>query len=218
MRLPPLHRDRRCNLVYASMLVAVLTSGCTSNPPNANGHAAIDIDPGLKGPVSGVGIEGRDIVSMTDQMMRDLLSTPEISDRSPPPRIIVDAEYFVNDGVQAINKNTITDRLRVNLNRAARSRMVFVGRGYSHMVEHERELKRAGTTDVGTTGMTKAQLGADYRLGGRITSLDSRSGKTGMTQRYSQITFEMIDLESGAIAWSGMYEFARAGADDVVYR
>ena len=72
--------------------------------------------------------------------------------------------------------------------------------------------------DVGTTGLTKAQLGADYRLGGRIASLDSRSAKTGMTQRYSQITFEMIDLESGAIAWSEMYEFARAGADDVVYR
>lgn len=218
MRTSPPHCGRRTRLASASLLIAALASGCTSTTPYSNGHAAIDIDPGLKGPVSGVGIEGRDIVSMTDQMMRDLLSTPEIADRSPPPRVIVDAEYFVNDGVQAINKNVITDRLRVNLNRAARSRLVFVGRGYSHMVEHERELKRAGTTDVGTTGLTKAQLGADYRLGGRIASLDSRSGKTGMTQRYSQITFEMIDLESGQIAWSGMYEFARAGADDVVYR
>jgi hypothetical protein len=39
-----------------------------------------------------------------------------------------------------------------------------------------------------------------------------------MIQRYNQITFEMIDLERGTVAWSGIYEFARAAADDVIYR
>ena len=40
----------------------------------------------------------------------------------------------------------------------------------------------------------------------------------GMIQRYNQVTFEMIDLETSEIVWTGMYNFARAGADDVVYR
>lgn len=66
--------------------------------------------------------------------------------------------------------------------------------------------------------MTKATLGSDYRLGGRINSLDQKSARTGMIQRYTQITFEMFDTESGEIVWSGMYEFARAAADDVMYR
>jgi hypothetical protein len=86
------------------------------------------------------------------------------------------------------------------------------------MVAGERDLKRQGVTDVGTTGMTKAMLGADYRLSGVISTLDSRSAKTGIMQRYNQISFEMIDLESGQIVWSGLYEFARSAADDVVYR
>ena len=77
------------------------------------------------------------------------------------------------------------------------------------------DLKRSGTTDVGTTGLTKAQLGADYRLSGKINSLDSRNTKSGLVQRYTQISFEMTDLESGEIVWSGIYEFSRAAADDV---
>ena len=81
-----------------------------------------------------------------------------------------------------------------------------------------RDLKRNGVTDVGTTGMTRAVAGADYELTGEIADLDQRNVSSGMVQRYNQITFEMVDLESGAIVWSGQYEFERAGADDVMYR
>ena len=59
---------------------------------------------------------------------------------------------------------------------------------------------------------------ADFRLVGRITSADARNARTGLQQRYSQITFEMMDLETGVLVWSGLYEFARSAADDVVYR
>jgi penicillin-binding protein activator len=85
------------------------------------------------------------------------------------------------------------------------------------MVATERQLKRTGATDRGTSGLTRAQIGADYRLGGRISSIDSRS-QSGAVQRYNQIVFEMVDLESAEIVWSGIYEFARAAQDDVIYR
>jgi hypothetical protein len=67
----------------------------------------------------------------------------------------VDGEFFHNESAQAINKNLITDRLRIGLNRAARGRMVFVGRHYAGMVQQERDLKRQGVVDVGTTGLTQ---------------------------------------------------------------
>jgi hypothetical protein len=86
------------------------------------------------------------------------------------------------------------------------------------MVAQERDLKRQGVVDIGTTGLTQAQAGGDYRLGGRIVSVDQRHARSGMIQRYNQISFEMIDLERGTIVWSGLYEFARAGQDDIVYR
>lgn len=208
-----------CQIMILVVPLAVI-GGCAGNGgvDNASGVSPITLDPGMRGPVSGIGIEGQDIVSMTDQMIRDMLSNSSIVRRNSTPRIIVDSEYFVNDSSQPINKNTITDRLRVNLNRAATGRLGFVGRHYSKMIEQERELKRHGVTDIGTTGLTKSQLGADFRLGGRITSLDSRNTRTGMQQRYMQIIFEMIDLESGQIVWSGIYEFSRAAADDVIYR
>ncbi len=199
-------------------ILAALASGCVTAPPNANGVAAMTIDPGTRGPVSGVGIENQDIVAMTDQMMRDMLASERLAARTPPPRVIVDAASFVNDSAQPINKNLITDRLRVALNRSSQGRLSFVSRQHARIVEEERALKRQGVTDVGTTGLTKAQMGADYRLGGRIASSEARSSKSGLVQRYNQITFEMIDLESGEIMWSGMYEFARSAADDVVYR
>jgi hypothetical protein len=97
--------------------------------------------------------------------------------------------------------------------------MMFIGREYAAMVAEERELKREGTTDVGTTGLTRAQAGADFRLTGRITSEDSAAQDgTGRVQRFNQITFEMIDLENGVIVWSNIYDFSRVAADSVMYR
>ena len=62
------------------------------------------------------------------------------------------------------------------------------------------------------------QAGADYRLVGRISTLDSRDNTTGMTQRFTQIVFDMIDLETGLSIWTNLYSFTKATADSVVYR
>ncbi|MDW7556989.1 MULTISPECIES: penicillin-binding protein activator LpoB [Azospirillum] len=155
---------------------------------------------------------------MTDRMMRDMLQSPVLANTARPPQVIVDGEYFHNESAQRLNKNVIADRLRVALNNAAAGRMVFVARHNADMVEQERRLKRAGKVDVGTTGLTKAAAGGDYRLSGRINSIDAVNVRSGVAQRYNQVVFEMVDLERGTIVWSGMYEFSRAAADDVVYR
>ena len=213
---------RRLGSIALTFVPALLLGACataTTYPVvNAPGSATTYQDPGTRGPVSGVGIEAQDIVGMTDKMMRDMLTNPTLAGRTPPPRVIIDAEYFANESSSRLNKNSITDRLRVSLNRASQGRMTFVGRQFSDMVARERDLKRQGVTDTGTTGLAKAQLGGDYRLGGRITSLDARSPSTGQMSRYNQITFEMVDLETGQIVWSGIYEFLKTAQDDVIYR
>jgi PBP1b-binding outer membrane lipoprotein LpoB len=206
----------------AWLLAAVLVplSGCATTYPvvNAPGRPTTYEDPGTRGAVSGVGIESQDIVGMTDRMVRDMLGSKVLAGRSSPPRVIIDAEYFRNESSSPLNKNSITDRMRVGLNRSVQGRMVFVGRQYADMVARERDLKRQGAVDTGTTTLTKAQLGGDYRLGGRIVSLDQRSPSTGLMSRYNQITFEMVDLETGEIVWSGIYEFLKTAQDDVIYR
>ncbi len=206
-----------CNLAGPPLITVLLIAGCTTvhNVPGTPTHYE---DPSAPGTVSGVGIESQDIVSMTDQMLRDLFEALSHSRHGRVPRIIIDARYFENQGAQRINKNLIVDRLRIELQRAAQGRLLFVGREYSPMVAREREMKRSGLVDVATRGFTDAQAGADYRLGGRISTLDVRDGSTGRVQRYNQITFEMVDLETGVIAWSGLYEFKKAAQDHAVYR
>lgn len=204
-------------IVLAIVAIAGLCSGAT-HAVERRGHGAADLDPSMKGPVAGLGVESQDIVAMSDKMVRDMLGNAVLANRKVAPRVIVDSAYFTNESTQRINKNLITDRLRVNLNRASNGRMRFLARQNAAMVEHERALKREGVTDVGTTGLTRAQAGADFRLTGNIASADSRDGRTGTMQRFTQITFEMVDLETGEIVWSNSYEVARAATDDVVYR
>jgi len=183
-----------------------------------HGQAAQYQDPSSQGKVAGVGIESQDIVTVSDTMVRDLLSDAGVMKMERAPRIIMDAEYFKNESTQRINKNLIVDRLRIALQRASKGRLLFVSRESAAMVAAEREMKRDGVTDVGTTGLTKAQAGGDFRLVGRISSLDSRSAGTGTVERYTQLSFELIDLETGISLWSNQYEMKKAGRDDAIYR
>lgn len=205
---------RRLMIVAAA---ALSVSACQT-VQNTAGAPTTYQDPASLGAVKGVGIESQDIISMTDQMMRDMLAEPRLANAASAPNVIIDAEYFVNESSSRINRNSITDRLRVSLQRASQGRLNFVGRHYANMVQSERNLKREGVVDKGKNPTAAAQKGGDYRLGGRITSLDARDPKTGMMSRYSQIIFEMADLETGEIVWSGIYEFSKAAADDVIYR
>lgn len=205
----------------AALSVVALTGCATMNQglDNSPGRPSVYTDAGTtSNRVAGVGVESQDVISMTDKMIRDILATPQIAGRSVAPRIIIDSEFFSNDSSNRLNKNAITDRLRVELNRAAGGRMIFLGRHYGNMVAKERELKREGATDAGTIRQTRAQAGADFRLGGRITSMDAASARSGVVSRYHQITFELIDLEYGAISWSGIYEMRKEAQDDVIYR
>jgi penicillin-binding protein activator len=205
----------------AAIAVASL-AGCASmnqGLDNSAGRPSVYTDAGTtSNRVAGVGVESQDVISMTDKMVRDILGTPQIAGRQQAARVIIDSEYFANDSSSRLNKNAITDRLRVELNRAAGGRIIFLGRHYGNMVAKERELKREGAVDAGTIRSTKAQAGADFRLGGRITSMDANSARSGTMSRYHQITFELVDLEYGNISWSGLYEFKKEAQDDVIYR
>lgn len=174
--------------------------------------------PDRPGLVRGVGTDSQDIVSMTDQIMRDLMTVPKLMNTQVAPRVIIDDAAFHNESSEIIDKALITDRIRVNLNRASAGRIRFVGRQYADVVQQERDLKSSGRVDVGTSGRTAAMAGADYRLVGRIGTRDAIDPRTGMRSRYSMYTFELLDLEYGDIVWSNLYEFKKETQDNVVYR
>jgi hypothetical protein len=200
------------------LLVLGAMAGCASHGRNTDGLRVVYEDPGTVGRVAGVGFESQDLVSVTDRMVRDMLANPALSGAAVPPRVIIDSQYFRNESSSRVNPDLITDRLRALLNQSAHGRLVFVGREYAQAVTDERMLKRTSVTDNGANGQVGLMAGADYRLGGRLASLDAVQGSSGLTARHHQLIFEMFDLETGIIVWTGMYEFKKSGQDDVIYR
>lgn len=203
-----------------TILLGIFAAGCTDTVRvgEGRGRPTHYEDPNSPGAVSGVGLESQDIVSMTDRMVRDILANPKVAARTTTPRIIVDSEFFRNESSSVINKNLLTDRLRTELSRAANGRLVFIARHAADMTEQERALEEEGVVTGGTQGKTKPSLGYDYRLGGRIASLDAVNTRSGMQSRYHQITFELIERGSSVLVWSNQYEIRKAALDDIVYR
>jgi PBP1b-binding outer membrane lipoprotein LpoB len=212
--------DNSMNRMILFSMLLLIVAGCTtgSSVMDTQGRKSTYVDLGSPDETAGVGIESQDIAGMTDKMMRDMLSNPQLAGRSTPPKVIIDDTYFKNESSSRINKSLITERLMINLNRAANGRLVFVERQAAGMVEEERTLKRQGVVSEGTTRSTHMTAGADFRLTGSIKDLTSINNKTGLTAKYTQISFKMVDLEAGTLVWSGMYEFKKAGQDDVSYR
>ena len=205
------------NFASFGVLCTVVLTGCQSVNYNAQ-PTTYESTNQSSTLVQGTGVESQDIVAMTDKMARDMLSNPILAGKPTPPRVVVDSEYFKNESSTRINKNMITDRLRMNLNRAAASRMAFINRENLDMINAERKMKRDGQVDKGTLKAVSKPAGADYRLVGRISSLNAVDVNTNAQSSYHQIMFEMVDLEVGTIVWSGMYEFKKSTQDDVIYR
>lgn len=209
----------RCMVVAVSACVVSLAGSAVHAGANKRGTQAMELDPSSKGAVFGQSIESADIERMGNNVVRDLMSRPDIVGTEVPPRIVVDSEKFYNNSIQRIDRDMITSMLRAQMSRAAQGRIRFVSREAMDIVMRERELKRTGVADVGTRGMTKGVSGVDYQLIGRVTSLDSRDTKSGLVQRRTQVVFELVDMETGDLPWtSEPYVILRAAGDDVVYR
>lgn len=205
-------------LALAGLLLVGCSTTYTTRVDKRGGRPTAYEDTASPGRVVGTGIEAQDIVSATDQMMRDMLANAVVVGRGGIPRVVIDAKYFRNESSQIINKNLLTDRLRIELMRAANGRITFLAREAAGMTEEERALEQEGVVTGGTQGQTKSALGYDYRLGGRIASLDAVDARTGRKSRYFQITFELVERGTGAIVWSGAYEFQKTAQDDILYR
>jgi len=196
----------------------VLAACATPRVDNAAGRATVYQDPRSAGLVSGVGLGSQDFSAMSDELVRDLISRTDITRRATSPRIIVDSVYFSNNSSQRMNKDIIINQMRADLQRAASRNLVFVGRAYSQMVQDERDLKRENVVDVASGNLARAQFGADYRMGGTITSFDENSTRSGISQRLTTVQLELIDLETSEIIWIGTYTISKAGQEDVIYR
>jgi len=206
------------NFIVAGILIPLV--GCsTVSYDNSPGKPSVYSDTTQAGPIQGVGVESQDISAMADQMVRDILSSGAFANRSKPPRISIDNSRFINESNNMLNTNRIVRRLRVQLNRAARGRIIFIDRQQGAAgVAMERELKRSGAVDGGTIRRAKAPAGVDYFLEGKITGGDLVSNSKNIRVRESEFFFALLDAEYGSVIWENFYDYRKATSDNVIYR
>jgi penicillin-binding protein activator len=204
-------------LTFLSITCFLLASCATSTVVNEKGSSSKYVDYSAVNTSSSVGIESNDIVSMTEKMVRSMLANRMLSGRAVSPRIQLDETLLKNKSTTRINKELITNRMRIYLNREANGRLIFVSRENIVAVEKERAMKSSGVVDGGTIRSTAATAGVDYRLVGTISGQDSlHSGD--VRSKYHQITFEMIDMELGTVVWGDIFEFKKSAIEDAAYR
>ncbi|MEL0036577.1 MAG: penicillin-binding protein activator LpoB, partial [Gammaproteobacteria bacterium] len=88
---------RKVAVILASLSM-VACGGNSVRYDNSAGKATIYEDVGTtSNQVSGIGVESQDIVSMTDQMMRDMLQNPTLMGGVQAPRVIIDSQYMMTE-------------------------------------------------------------------------------------------------------------------------
>ncbi len=170
------------------------------------------VNPDSYGAVEGTGIEARDVRAVSDQMARELLSSPVLAARKDVPRLAVlpvkNRSRFLID--QEIFTTLITDLLIQN----AAGRLAVLNRDIVDQILKEQQMRRSGQVDA--RGAAGALAGADYFLQGEVRSL---SASTADAQSdYVVIRFQLTDAASGIVGWSNSYEMKKEGSWGVMYQ
>jgi PBP1b-binding outer membrane lipoprotein LpoB len=201
-------------LVFLAAATALLPGCASSGVQNPSGVPVTRMNPDEGGFVQGTGIESQDLVKVTDQMARDILSIPEISRAQGTPRVIL--EPVVNDTRFAIDKEIFLARIRGQLNQKASGKVRFLARDRMAALERERELKQSGQVTSSSDPNVVEFRGADFFLTGQLKGLTTRA-RAG-TSDYILYTFQLIDARTSEIVWEGQAEMKKQGTEDASYR
>ncbi|MCS1409104.1 MAG: hypothetical protein M2R45_02283 [Verrucomicrobia subdivision 3 bacterium] len=223
-----------------SLIALVLAVGCASpGGRNPSGVPVTEMRADERGFVTGTGIESQDLVTVTDQMARSILATPEIRQFGRVPRVTLDP--VINETRFPINKDIFLTRIRTELNRKARGHVRFlarerlatlqmeheqkraVGVGRPRVVwrrsaalQAEREQKRAGTFTSSSDPNLQEFKGADFLLTGKLQGLTTRTA-AGVSD-YVLYSFQLIDARTTEILWEDAAEIKKQGLEDAAYR
>lgn len=201
--------------VLAAASMALVLVGCASSGVrNPSGVPVTEMRPDERGFVAGTGIESQDLVTVTDTIARDILSTPEIAGAQGIPRVVLlpveNATRF------PINKDMFLDRIRGQLNMKARNKVRFLARDRIAALENERALKQSGQVTASSDPNVQEFKGADFFLTGKLSSLTTRT--SGGVSDYVLYSFQLVDARTSDIIFEGQHEIKKQGLEDAAYR
>jgi penicillin-binding protein activator len=205
---------QKCRSSFAIIVAAGLVSGCASGVKNPSGIPVTQMRPDEQGFVAGTGIESQDLVAVTDQMARSILSIPQIANAQGTPRIVLDP--VKNETRFPINKDMFLTRIRVQLNSKAMGKVIFLARDRMSTLERERALKQSGQVTASSDPNIVEFKGADYFLTGSLQGLTTRTAAG--TSDYILYSFQLYDSRTSDIVWEDSAEIKKQGLEDAAYR
>lgn len=193
----------RRGLVLVGLIIAV---GCASSGYQKASRVK-DVEPDAMGNVRTTGIETQDILSVADDLARDLMGTPRIARSSPeaPCRIVLrPIQDYTNERWDA---DALGSQMRSELLRFCQGKIDFLYRtleekqaGIDPAIQTEKKMKSAGVVD---TGPDAVQKGADFFLVGEVREhvVSSGSGRDQATFFF----FHLVDVGTSSIVWDKSY-------------
>ncbi|MEO6597090.1 MAG: hypothetical protein ABIP94_20285 [Planctomycetota bacterium] len=165
--------------------------------------------------VTGTGLQSQDIRTMATDMAAKIKASGVLA----PSRDGERASFYIyelkNDSSDTIDKEIILMKLRTNLSEAFGRQIKILDRSPSanDLVDAERRMKERGQV----SGKNDRQVaGSDFVLKGNIKSRDRQAGK--LRSAYYLVTFELTDLVTSELCWTGDYEMKTESEKSVINR
>jgi len=144
-----------------------------------------------------------DLQMIAEKMVQSLLSSPVIQEGHRPVFQVISVKNMTNEH---LDTKAITDKIRTTLLNSGK--VQFTAVEHRQEVLEELEYQRdSGHVDQETRKTVGRQVGADFLLSGDITSINKERG--GTQDVYFKITLNLIDVETGLIAWADEKEIRK---------
>jgi hypothetical protein len=173
------------------------------------------VNPDAPDTVTGSGLQSQDIRTMAMDMAAKIKADGILA----PSRDGERASFFIyelrNDSSDTIDKEIILTKLRTNLFEAFGRQVKIIDRSpqANDLVDAERRMKERGQVS-GTNDRKIA--GSDFVLKGTMKSRDRQAGR--LKSSYILVTFELTDLVTSELMWTGDYEMKTESEKSVINR
>ena len=151
------------------------------------------------------GLQSKDVIQASDALAMDLLSLPQLNESREQWTVVVDqVDDKTRDNMFRGDYNIFLQRLQTNLSRQGRGRIALVDKRARFYDVRSRELESEREDDFGQGGRGARRapeaVNPDYAL--RATAMDL----PGRGTTYYNLQFDLVDMNSRIIVWTGDYE------------
>ena len=144
-----------------------------------------------------------DLQMIAARMVQSLLAAPVIQEGYRP---VLQVATVKNRTREHIDTKAITDKIRTTLLNSGK--VQFTAAEIRQEILDELEYQRgSGYVDPETRKTVGRQVGADFLLAGDLASIAKE--KSGTKDVYYKITLNLVDLETGLIAWADEKEIRK---------